>query len=109
MDENLKEKLGLDPEKPIPADYNIPYFVYEDQVGRLEISHNKESKFKNTLIFVLLAILVVSNSLWLYHESQFEDVVTETYTAETDQGGTAIANGDGSVVVNGESDLHENN
>ena len=42
-------------------------------------------------------------------EQQFEDVVTESYTAETDQGGTAIANGSGEVTVNGESELHENN
>ena len=45
----------------------------------------------------------------IYYESQFEDVVTETYTAETDQGGTAIANGDGTVTVNDESKLHEDN
>ena len=62
------------------------------------------------VIFITLFVaLVASNAAWLYYENQFEDVVTETYSAETDQGGTAIANGDGSVTLNGESNLHKNN
>ena len=62
------------------------------------------------LILILIALLFITNGLWIWHESQYQDVVTETYTAETDSGGTAIANGKGTVTVNGnESDLYKDN
>lgn len=100
MDE-VKEK--------IPADYNIPYFVHQDDLNKLDMSHKRVEKWLFVLLFVIFTALVGSNVGWMIYENQFQDVVTETYSAETDQGGTAIANGDGSVVVNGESDIHENN
>lgn len=78
--------------------HEIIVAVMERQVKRLFI-----------LCLVIFAALVISNAAWIYYENTYEDVVTETYTAETDQGGTAIANGDGSVTVNGESNLHKDN
>lgn len=52
-------------------------------------------------IILLIAMLVATNGAWLYYDSQYEDVVTETYTATTEDGGNAIANGGGEVTVNG--------
>ncbi len=78
--------------------HEIIVAVMERQVKRLFI-----------LCLVIFAALVISNAAWIYYENTYEDVVTETYTAETEQGGTAIANGDGSVTVNGESNLHKDN
>ena len=80
------------------AAHEIIVAVMERQVKRLFI-----------LCIILFIALVGTNAYWIYYENQFQDVVTETYTAETDQGGTAIANGDGTVTVNGESELHQDN
>lgn len=78
--------------------HEIIVAVMERQVKRLFI-----------LCIILFIALVGTNAYWIWNENQYQDVVTETYTAETDAGGTAIANGDGSVTINGESDLHQDN
>ena len=109
MSEYLRKELGIDSDKPIPADYEIPYFVHQDDFNRLDQSHKRIEKWILGFAIALFVALVGTNVAWIIYENQFEDVVTETYTAETDQGGTAIANGDGTVTVNGESDLHKNN
>ena len=93
----------------IPADYNIPYFVHQDDMNKLDQSHKRIEKWLVGFAVALFVALVGTNAYWIYYENQFQDVVTETYTAETDQGGTAIANGDGSVEINGESELHKDN
>lgn len=51
-------------------------------------------------IIILIFLLVGTNAAWLYYENQFQDVVT-TYEAVSEDGGTAIANGDGEVNYNG--------
>jgi hypothetical protein len=109
MERNLKEELGIDENSKIPADYKIPYFVHQDDMNKLDQSHKRIEKWILGFAIAIFVALVGTNVAWIIYENQFEDVVTETYTAETDQGGTAIANGDGTVTVNGESDLHENN
>lgn len=106
---SLQEELNLEKDKPIPADYKIPYFVHQDDMNKLDQSHKRIEKWLVGFMIAMFIALVGTNAYWIYYENQFEDVVTETYTAETDQGGTAIANGDGTVTVNGESELHENN
>lgn len=101
--DKLKEKIGIEQDKPIPADYNIPYFVHQEDVFHIQL--NAKRWFIGWLITFIA--LILTNFGWIVYENQFADVVTETYTAETDKGGTAIANGSGSVTY-GESDLHEN-
>lgn len=103
----LNEELNVD--NPIPADYNIPYFVHQDDMNKLDQSHKRVEKWLIALCLVIFIALIGTNAGWMYYENSFEDIVTETYTAETDQGGTAIANGSGEVTINGESDIQENN
>lgn len=91
MEEN-KEKISYE------AASEVLVAAMERQVKRLFI-----------LCIIMFIALVGSNLAWIAYENQYQDVVTETYTAETDQGGTAIANGDGSVEINGESNLHQDN
>jgi hypothetical protein len=86
-------------------DEKISYFVHEGEMARME----RHVKRLFIMWIVTFAALVLTNIGWIVYENQFQDVVTETYTAETDQGGTAIANGSGEVHVNDESNLHENN
>lgn len=58
------------------------------------------------IIILLIVLLFGSNAAWIWYESQFEDVVTETYTSESDDGGIAIVNRDGDVNY-GESKLYK--
>lgn len=78
---------------------SVPYAVLVDF---------KETAKANSLkwfiiCLVLIILLVGSNIGWLVYESQFEDIVEETYTEDYDieanDNGNAIYNDDGSVVI----------
>lgn len=75
----------------------IPYLAYESTMVRME----RTIKRLWILLIIIVTMLVATNGAWLVYESQYADVVTETYTATTESGGNAIANGDGEVVVSG--------
>lgn len=75
---------------------NIPFIAHESIVATLE----RTIKRLWILALALIFLLVGTNALWIWRESQFEDVVT-TYEADASDGGNAIANGEGSVTVNG--------
>ena len=82
----------------------IPYIAHESEVARLE----RVIKRLWILCIIIFLSLIATNAGWIYYENQFADeVTTETYTAENDGNGNAIANGEGSVVINGESELYE--
>lgn len=74
----------------------IPYYAHEAEMARAERTIKR--LWITTLILIFL--LVGTNAAWLYYENQFQDVVT-TYEAVSEDGGTAIANGDGEVNYNG--------
>lgn len=57
------------------------------------------------LIILLVVLLFGSNAAWIAYEAQFTDEITETYTSEAEDGGTAIVNRDGEVNY-GESYLY---
>lgn len=84
----------------------IPYIAHESEVARLE----RVIKRLWILCIIIFLAFVISNGAWIWYENQFMDeVVTETYTSETDSGGTAIANREGSVIVYGEGEIHKDN
>lgn len=82
----------------------VPYIVHEGAMARME----RVIKRLWVALVLLLVLLVATNGLWIWYESQWEEVVTETYTSETDGGGTAIVNRDGEVRY-GEGYLYEDN
>ena len=51
---------------------------------RMQAKDEKNDKWRNIIIILLIVLLVLSNGLWLLYESQFEYVV-EDYT-EVDSG-----------------------
>lgn len=87
-------------EKKIP---DIPYIAHEEEVARME--RNVKRWFIGWIITFLA--LVLTNIGWIVYENQYQDVYSESYSAESGEGGTAIANGYGEVTVNGESELQE--
>lgn len=84
---------------------SIPFFAHEAETARLE---RVNRRLWLTLLVVFLAF-VGSNLAWILYESQFTEVVTtETYEANADGGGTAVANGEGGVTIYGNSGLPQN-
>lgn len=81
----------------------IPYFCHEGEMARAE----RINKRLWILCIILIVLLAVSNGLWFYYESQFEDVVTttQTVTQDVDTGNGAAIINDG-VHVNGEGETN---
>ena len=78
---------------------SIPYIVHESEVARLE----RINKRLFILVVVLAVMLFVSNGIWIWYESQFQDEMI-TVESSTDSGGTAIANATGEVYYNGDGE-----
>lgn len=82
---------------------NVPYIVYEETMVKFE----RTIKRLWVLGIILIICLVLTNSLWVYYESQWEVVETTTVTQDLDaHHGDAIIN-DG-VHINGESETDSN-
>lgn len=77
----------------------IPYIAHEADMAR------QERTISRLWIALILTISLFAGYVIYdkWEESQYMDVVT-TVEAETDSGGTAIANADGSVTYYGESE-----
>lgn len=77
---------------------DVPYIVHEAAMARME----RTIKRLWVLALVALALLVGTNGLWLWYESQFEDVVaTIDAQQETTRGNNYAIGGD---WINGETD-----
>ena len=72
----------------------VSFAVFESMKATMERT------IKKLWIALVISLLFLfgSNAAWIYYESQWEVFeTTETYEATTDGGGTAIANGAGTV------------
>ena len=97
-------------ENKIPSDYQIPYFVHQDDMNKLDQSHKRIEKWLVGFMVAMFIALIGTNAYWIYYENSFEDVTT-TVTQETSSegGGDAILNGDGAgAVYYGESKADSN-
>lgn len=83
---------------------SVPRWTHEADMARMERSNRRLW----IALLLTIVLLVASNAAWVWYENQFVDEVTETYTSEATDNGTAIVNRDGEVHY-GESDLHEDN
>lgn len=83
----------------------VPWIVYQADMARGERASKRW--FIAWLITFIILLGVITGVVW--YESQFErTVTTETYTSESDDGGIAIVNRDGTVTY-GESDVYQDN
>ena len=88
---------------------NIPYIAFESSQARMERTNRRMW----IVILVLIVALLGTNAGWIYYESQFEDVVTNTETVTQE----ATADGDGEIRLIGgdyygdksETDGNQNN
>ena len=78
---------------------DIPYIVHESAMARME----RQFKRLWITILVLIVLLIGTNGVWIWYESQFEDVVTTEVTQENSDGYNNYIGNDGDIV-NGETD-----
>lgn len=82
----------------------IPFYAHEGEVTRLE----RINKRLWIAVLVVFAAFVISNLAWIIFENQYQDIVTtETYTADADGSGNAVANGKGDVTIYGYGGLYQ--
>lgn len=101
MDEN-KNVLELHKEP-------VPYIAHEAAMARAE----RREKRDWILEIILVVLLVLSNAWWVWRDSQFETVVSnsESVEAHADGGGNAygsLVSGDNSEVYYGFSEDNQN-
>ena len=77
----------------------VPYAVHESAMARQE----RTIRRLWILLLVLVVLLVGTNALWIWYESQFEDVYTEI-TQENDRGFNSYIGNDGDINNYGETD-----
>lgn len=97
--------------QPIPADFCIPYFVHQDDMNKLDMSHKRVEKWLMGFAIALFIALVGTNAYWIWNENQYEDVTTTvTQESSSEGGGNAIINGENAgAVFYGESKTNSNN
>lgn len=70
----------------------VPYIVHESMIARME----RTIKRLWILVIIAVAMLMATNGLWLWHDSQFQDVTTTTQdvTQTADGGSNNFVGGD---------------
>lgn len=76
----------------IPADYNIPYFVHQDDMNKLDQSHKRIEKWLIGFMVGLFVALVGTNVYWIYYENSYQDVVV-TENAQDGSGVNIMSGG----------------
>ena len=82
---------------------NIPYFVHEGIMARME----RTIRRLWILCIILILLLAGTNGAWILYESQFVDEVT-TVTQDVDSGDGGDATINDGVHINGESKTDSN-
>lgn len=77
----------------------VPYIAHEAAMARQE----RTIKKLWILLILVITLLVATNGAWIWYENQFMDE-SWVYEATADDGGRAIANGDGEVYYYGEGE-----
>lgn len=78
---------------------DVPYLVYEATQARNE----RTIKRLIIVIIISIALIFVSNAIWLYVWSQYDYTSSESVDLSTDGGGDANYIGNNGDIVNGES------
>ena len=81
----------------------ISYYVFENELNRLEV-HNKRW-FIVTII--LIAVIILTNGAWIYHESLYVDEIKVEQAVDSDGNGNVSVHGIGDYYGN-ESETNDN-
>lgn len=83
---------------------NVPYIVHEADMARMERSNKRLS----VLATVVVALLFISNALWIWMWNQYEYVDTVTTTVSQDGEGNNIIGNGNEVTDEPDSNSDEN-
>ena len=75
----------------------VPYIVHESAMARNE----RSAKRLWVVVILLIVMLVATNGAWIWYESQFETVVTNTEEYQVEQN-TEDGGNNSSIIENGE-------
>lgn len=92
--------------KPIPADYNIPYFVHQDDMNKLDQSHKRVEKWLIGFAVALFVALVGTNAYWIWYEQSYQDVVV-TENSQDGEGINIMSGGDVSYGAENENSKNQ--
>lgn len=65
MNEELKRELGFNDKEKIPGDYHIPFFVHENDMNMLDMSHKRVERSLISLIIGLLVIVGIKSYVFM--------------------------------------------
>lgn len=73
---------------------------------RMQAKDERNDKWRNIIIILLIVLLVATNGMWLWHENQYEYVTTDDYSVDlsADDGSNANYIGNNGDINNGSSD-----
>ena len=72
-----------------PTAESVPLIAYESTMARME----RTIKRLWVLLVVAIIMLVASNAVWVWHETQYEDVVTSIEASQESESGNNYAVG----------------
>ena len=64
---------------------------------RMQAKEEKENRWKNIIIVILIVLLALTNAAWLLYESQFETVTDEISVDAGDSGNAFFIENDGDI------------
>lgn len=70
----------------------VDFLTHQADMARME----RANKRLWILLIIMLALLLVTNAAWIWYEAQYEEE-SWAFEAHTENGGNAIANGNGEV------------
>lgn len=68
MNEELKKDLGISLDEKIPGDYSVPFFVHEQDMCRLDMSHKRVEKMLIGLIMGIITVVLFAKGVAAYGE-----------------------------------------
>ena len=75
---------------------------------RMQAKDERNDRWRNIIIILLIALLVLSNGLWLLYESQYEYVYDDYTEVDAGEGGTANYIGHDGDINNGTGSTQKN-
>lgn len=70
---------------------------------RMQAKDERNDKWRNIVIIILIVLLAVTNGMWLYAWNQY-DYSSEMVTVDTDDGGDANYIGESGNIYNGDAE-----
>lgn len=68
MNEELKKELGMSRDEKIPGDYSIPFYIHEQDMCRLDMSHKRVEKMLIGLIMGIITVVLFAKGVAAYGE-----------------------------------------